>query len=203
MTDSELIHQILDGNIQMFRLLIDKHKKQVISVCYGFTQSLPDAEDIAQEVFVEVYESLESFRNDAKFSTWIYRIAVNKSLNFIRKEKRRKIFKSFDDMLFGKKSQPIEPIDETPLPDDITNPEAPFNDLKAALEKIPKNQRVALTLYTYQELSYKQISEIMGISLSSVESLIFRSKKSLRKILVDAEVEKGKSKAQVSAKECV
>lgn len=182
MTDSELINIILKGEESHFRFLIDRYKNQVLRTCFGFTQSQADAEDIAQEVFIEVYESLSSFRHESKFSTWIYRIAINKSLNFLRKEKRRKIFRSIEEMLTGK---PYNYIDNSRQPDDFSDPDTDLKNLKKALCQIPTNQKTALTLYTYQDLTYKQIADIMGISLSSVESLIFRAKKSLRKILVE------------------
>jgi RNA polymerase sigma-70 factor (ECF subfamily) len=186
MSDKDLIAQILSGDVSPFRHIVDKYKLQVQRTCYGFTQSQSDAEDIAQEVFIEVYESLGSFRHESQFSTWIYRIAVNKSLNHIRKQKRRSIMQSLEDMLMGKnKNGSGDYADDARLPDDFTDPDENINRLKIALNDLPSNQRTALTLYTYQQLSYKQISDIMNVSLSSVESLIFRSKKNLRKIMVE------------------
>lgn len=186
MSDKDLIEQILNGDSSHFRHLVDKYKLQVQRTCYGFTQSLSDAEDIAQEVFIEVFESLGSFRHESKFSTWIYRIAVNKSLNHLRKQKRRLIIQSLEDLLVGKgKTDAGDYVDDHRLPDDFTDPDENLKKLKLALNELPNNQRVAITLYTYQQLSYKQISEVMDISISSVESLIFRSKRNLRKILVE------------------
>lgn len=185
MTDKEVIEQILTGNDSLYRQLVDRYKQQVLRTCYGFTQSKVDAEDIAQEVFIEVFESLKSFRHESKFSTWIYRIAVNKSLNHIRKQKRRAIMQNLEDLLLGKAKGNPDFRDDGKQPDDFTDPEENIKRLKNALNELPSNQRTALALYTYQQLSYKQISEIMNVSLSSVESLIFRSKRNLRKILVD------------------
>lgn len=186
MSDKEIIGQILNGDNSLFRHLVDKYKLQVQRTCYGLTQSHSDAEDIAQEVFVEIFESLASFRHESKFSTWIYRIAVNKSLNFLRKQKRRGVMQSLEDLLSGKgRIDRGEYIDDHRLPDDFTDPEENLKRLKSALHKLPANQQTAITLYTYQQLSYKQIAEVMDISISSVESLIFRSKRNLRKILVE------------------
>jgi RNA polymerase sigma-70 factor, ECF subfamily len=184
MSDKELVEQILNGDYSHFRHLVEEYKLQVQRTCYGFTQSQSDAEDIAQEVFIEVFESLGSFRHQSKISTWIYRIAVNKSLNHLRKQKRRLIVQSLEDLLVGK-GKAEEYIDDRRLPDDFTDPDENTKRLKLALNELPNNQRVAITLYTYQQLSYKQISEVMDISVSSVESLIFRSKRNLRKILVE------------------
>lgn len=186
MTDSEIIAEILKGDENLYRSLINKYKDQVLRTCYGFTQSQSDAEDIAQEVFIEIYESLESFRHESKFSTWIYRISVNKSLNFLRKKRKTSIFSSLEELFSGKTiPQGNAHIDNSRQPDDFTDPDEELKRLKQALKQLPETQKTALTLYTYQNLSYKQIAEIMNITLASVESLIFRAKKNLRKILVD------------------
>jgi RNA polymerase sigma factor, sigma-70 family len=93
---------------------------------------------------------------------------------------------NLEDLLVGKgKAETREYVDDNRLPDDFTDPDENLKRLKLALNELPNNQRIAITLYTYQQLSYKQISEVMDISVSSVESLIFRSKRNLRKILVD------------------
>jgi RNA polymerase sigma-70 factor (ECF subfamily) len=93
---------------------------------------------------------------------------------------------SLEDLLVGKgKADAGDYVDDHRLPDDFTDPDENLKRLKLALNELPNNQRVAITLYTYQQLSYKQISEVMDISISSVESLIFRSKRNLRKILVE------------------
>lgn len=185
MTDVELISKILDGDENLLKNLIDRYKDQVLKICYGLTQNQSDAEDVAQEVFIEVYQSLSTFRNESKFSTWIYRISINKSLNFIRKQKRLKIFNSIEELFTGKNVNRIEQADSSRLPDDFSDPEHETKQLKAAISMLPEPQKIALSLFTYQELSYKQIAEVMNVSLASVESLIFRSKKNLRKILVE------------------
>lgn len=185
MTDVELISKILDGDENLLKNLIDRYKDQVLKICYGLTQNQSDAEDVTQEVFIEVYQSLSTFRNESKFSTWIYRISINKSLNFIRKQKRLKIFNSIEELFTGKNVNRIEQADSSRLPDDFSDPEHETKQLKAAISMLPEPQKIALSLFTYQELSYKQIAEVMNVSLASVESLIFRSKKNLRKILVE------------------
>lgn len=185
MTDNEIISEILNGDSMLFNNLIDKYRDQVLRTCYGFTQSQTDAEDIAQEVFIEVYQSLSSFRHESKFGTWIYRISVNKSLNFLRKEKRRSIFNSIENIFTGASNSKLERADEARQPDDFSDPDQDLKLLKMALKKLPDQQKTALSLYTYQDLSYKQIAEVMNLSLASVESLIFRSKKNLRKILLE------------------
>ncbi len=188
MTDKELIDLILTQNSQKaFEQLVNKYQPLVAKTCLGFVNSQTDAEDLTQEVFIEVFESLSSFRSEAKISTWLYRIAVNKSLNFIRRQKREKMFRSIESYFTvkGERSEPIEIIDKSG-PSAERNIETKENKyiLKKAINGLPENQRIAFILSKYQDLSYKEIAEVMSVSLSSVESLLFRAKANLQKSLL-------------------
>ena len=90
MDEKTLIPKLLDGDHQAFRMLVDAFQEKVLNTCYGFVNNKQEAEDLTQEVFIEVFRSIGKFRGDAKLSTWIYRIAVSKSLEEIRKRKRQK-----------------------------------------------------------------------------------------------------------------
>lgn len=188
MNDKELIDQIVKHNSQKaFEGLVNQYQSQVAKICIGFVSSYTDAEDLTQEVFIEVFQSLKSFRSESKLSTWIYRIAVNKSLNYIRKKRREKLFRSIDSFFStkGELSEPLEVIDKGGNNADskIERSERKAM-LKIAINKLPENQRIAFILSKYQDLSYKEISEVMSISLSSVESLLFRAKTNLQKYLL-------------------
>lgn len=185
MDERELIQQVVQhNNHEAFGILVENYKKMVITTCMGFTNNYHDAEDIAQDVFVELFESLPGFRNEAKLSTWLYRIAVNKSLNFLRRKKRE----TFLHTIVGdkKKSHAEQALDNLAGTEQI-NVNAELKEqhklLREAMGKLPENQRIALILSIYHELSYKEIAEVMETSVSSVESLLFRSKNNLRKIL--------------------
>ena len=95
MNDRELIREVRDGSAVAFKELVDRYKNLVVNTCYGFVRNYDDAQDLAQDVFIEVHKSGDRFRGQAKPSTWLYRIAVNKSLNFIKAKKRRKWIQSF------------------------------------------------------------------------------------------------------------
>ena len=184
MSDTEIIEQLKQGNQLAFKKLVDTHQKLVVNTCYGLVQNREDAEDVAQEVFVEVYRNIEKFRSDSKLSTWLYRIAVNRSLNHIRDNRKHKWFQGFDDeeaaankdLLRAKTADSDEPEY------DLENKQRALI-LKEAINSLPKNQKVAFTLSKYEELSYHEIAEVMDLSVSSVESLLFRAKKGLQKKL--------------------
>jgi len=184
MTEAEIIEKLQHGNEPAFKELVEKNQKLVVNTCYGILHDKDDAEDVAQEVFIEVFRSVQSFRADSKISTWLYRIAVNRSLNFIRDNKKRKWFQSFEDTVKTKNTQ-LENITSGNYEDagyHLENTQR-ANVLHEAINLLPENQKVAFTLNKYEDLSYKEISEVMDLSVSSIESLIHRAKKNLQKKL--------------------
>jgi len=183
MSETEIIHKLQQGNEQAFKQLVENYQKLVVNTCFGIVHNSEDAQDIAQEVFIEVFRSIQNFRADAKLTTWLYRIAVNRSLNFIRDNKRRKWFQSFE--VGHDKNAQFKEIEashhETPASELENKQRATL--LHQAIDSLAENQKVAFTLNKYEDLSYKEISEVMDLSVSSVESLIHRAKISLQKKL--------------------
>jgi len=186
MSESEIIQKLQQGDEQAFKTLVEGHKKLVITTCFGIVHHLEDAEDIAQEVFIEVFRSIHKFRADSRLSTWLYRIAVNRSLNFLRDQKHKKQVRSIDDPAVNKNTG-IESLRATGTdhPGYSLEYEQRAGLLHSAVDSLPDNQKVAFTLSKYEDLSYQEIAEVMEISLSSVESLIHRAKKNLQKKLYD------------------
>jgi RNA polymerase sigma-70 factor, ECF subfamily len=179
--DIDFIHQLKDGNERAFARLVNDYQKMVFKTCMGIIHSADDADDVAQEVFIEAFHSMAKFRADSKISTWLYRIAINKSLNFVRSSKRDKMLQRI-----GLKSTPE-------IADEEHNFDQPFEALQqqqrkkimdAAIDSLPENQRAAFVLNKFDDLSYKEIAEIMNVSLATVESLIFRAKQNLQKKLL-------------------
>ena len=183
MDDIALQAAVKDGSSEAFQHLVDRYHYKVINTCYGFVHNKEDAEDLAQEVFLEVYSSISRFREESKLSTWIYRISVTKSLDFIRKTTRKKRV-GFLRSVFGKDTE-IEQVHAFPA----TNPHTSLeqqeraNILQQAVDSLAENQKIAITLSKYEGFSYQEIADIMGTSLSSVEALIHRAKKNLQKKL--------------------
>ena len=179
----ELINQLKATSEHAFKLLVETYQEKVLNTCYHFLHNKLDAEDLAQEVFIEVFRSIDHFKEDAQLSTWIYRIAVNKSLDSIRKKKRKKRF-AYVMSLTG-----IGEVEkELPLPAP-SNPQVDLEQkerikiLNQAIDSLPENQKVAITLSKYEGFSNKEVAEILGTSLSAVESLIHRAKINLHKKL--------------------
>lgn len=184
MTEQELLQKLINRDNNAFRLLVEQYQQNVFSTCMGFLHHKEDAEDIAQDVFIEVYQSIDKFRQESKLSTWLYRISVNKSLNHIKKNKKSKLLLSLEN-IFSEGSNEIR-RNITNIETDEDNLEKRENSLilHNAIESLGTNQKIAFTLNKYDELSYKQIAEIMDISVSSVESLIHRAKLNLQQKLI-------------------
>ena len=183
MEEKELLENIKAGQASAFKALVEQHQENVRNTCFRFVNNEEDAEDVAQEVFLEVYRSVKRFRADARLSTWIYRIAVNKSLDFIRMKRRKKRFGQILS-LFGMGEEDRElhlPSEEDPHAD--LERQERNRILNQAIDMLPENQKVAITLSKYEDLRNSEIAEIMETSLSAVESLIHRAKENLRKRL--------------------
>ncbi len=169
---------------QAFSRLLDEYQKMVYNTCLSFVPNAADAEDIAQEVFVEVYSAISKFKGNSKLSTWIYRISVNKSLEFIRKKNTKKRF-AFLQSLSGN----TVPIDKTGYFTEFDHPGVLLEQKEQqeiifrAIYQLPEAQKTVFTLHKIDGLSYKEVGEITKKSVSSVESLMFRAKKNLKQIL--------------------
>lgn len=177
MQEHEFIDFLKSGSDAAFQQLLKDYKVRVINTCYKFLLSIEDAEDIAQEVFIEVYQSIREFKGEASLSTWIYRIAVTKSLDEIKKRKRKKRITSIGKLIGLENIAEI--LEGSALADSNIKQKEEEKQILSALNKLPNNQRVAYTLSKVDGFSNAEISIIMNTSMSSVESLIKRAKKKM------------------------
>jgi RNA polymerase sigma-70 factor (ECF subfamily) len=183
--ENNLINRLRKGDNAAFKIIVNDFQQKVIATCYGYTGDYEAAVDLAQDVFVEIYKSISKFREEAKLSTWIYRIATNKSLNWVRDNKKHKAVKSIERFFIGEKERNLE-IEDKQSRDGYARLITSYEGIKIqkAIDKLPDNQKIAFVLNKVDDLSYKQVAEIMDISLSAVESLIHRARKKLQKELI-------------------
>ena len=178
--ETNIMIDVAGGDLTAFRTIVELHHKPLISFIARFTGDRDSAEDIAQEVFLRVFKAAKDYKPQAKFKTWLFTIATNLCLNEIRDNKNSpKIVE-----LSGLYEQEYPNID----PDAFSPQKVAENaELSAAVRKaisnLPENQRIAILLRQYNDFSYNEISKIMGISMSAVESLIQRARQSLKKSL--------------------
>jgi RNA polymerase sigma-70 factor (ECF subfamily) len=184
MTDNELIKIILQGDREKFRVFVEKYQQMVFRTCIGFLHNKDDADDLTQEVFIRAYQSLSRFKGESAFSTWLYRIAVNASLNKVRKSSKNFILQRLERFSGQEKGTEhvIAPADPE-NPENIIIREEHSRWVQKALDSLPENQRTAIILSKYDDLPQKKIAEIMNITEGAVEALLQRAKKNLREKL--------------------
>ncbi len=168
-----------------FRQIVENHQEKVRNLCFRYLNNIDDAEDIAQEVFIQVFESLNSFRDEAQISTWIYRIAVNKSIDHLRKKKRKKRFSKLVSIFGFYEDENEFEIQSSENPQKGKKMNEKRDHLNRAIDSLPENQKAALILSKFEGFSNKEISEILNTSVSAVEALNNRAKKNLHKKLYD------------------
>ncbi|QHW30173.1 sigma-70 family RNA polymerase sigma factor [Paenibacillus rhizovicinus] len=176
MTDSQLIREIKDGNIQLYSELMGRYQRKILAFIFHMLKSAKLellAEDLCSETFYKAYRSLHSFREvDASFSTWLYTIARNTVLSELRKQKAGNV--SFDEVGFV----PIAPPEAVPEQRLLQNER--MSMVREAINSLPEKQRSALILREYDQLDYQEIANILGQTVSSVKSLLFRARSSVK-----------------------
>lgn len=182
MSEWILIEQLKQGDEKAFKTIVDTWQDMVFNTALGITQNAEDAEDIAQEVFVQVYESVHSFKGESKFSTWLYRITVTKTMDHIRRKKRKKRF-AFIQSIFGEQNEIIHDPPDFHHPGVVLDKKETSAELFRAIEQLPDNQKIAFTLNKLEGLNYQEVSEVMNTTIPSVESLLHRAKNNLKKLL--------------------
>ena len=172
--DDAVIQRVAQGDERAFGALVEKHQLRVLNTIHRYVGEAAEADDIAQEVFLIVWNKAGSFRGTSKFSTWLYRIVVNQCLQFHRRRKQAVV--SLDGM---DSDHPPESLQVADDPERRARTEA----VKRAVAELPDRQRMALVLSHFEGWSYKEVAELMDASVSSVESLIFRAKETLKEKL--------------------
>jgi RNA polymerase sigma factor (sigma-70 family) len=179
----DLIIALRDGKNWAYQAVIQEHQRKVYNVCLSFLGNQEDAEDLAQEVFLTLFEKIEGFRSDATLSTWLYRVAVNKSLEHIRKMKSLKRWGGVKAFFTGEQTthHPVN-FDH---PGILLENKEQAHILMQHVSQLAENQRIAFTLHKLEGMPYAEIAEVMKVSLSAVESLMFRANQGLRTSLKD------------------
>lgn len=179
--DAALMLRVREGDREAFAGLVEKYKQPVINLLYRTLPDAAEAEDLAQHVFLQVYKSAHRYEVTAKFSTWLFTIARNLCLNEIRRRSRHPA-QSLDETFAADEDQPVRQYEDVKThspPDTLLHGELE-EKISAAIAALPENQRTALLLCRQEELSYEEIAEVLGCSLSATKSLIHRARETLK-----------------------
>jgi RNA polymerase sigma factor (sigma-70 family) len=178
----DLIVQLQQGDEPAFKKLVDEYEDMVYNTALSMVQNEDDADDITQEVFIQVYKSVSSFKGESKFSTWLYRITLGKALDHEKRKKRKKRFGFMQGLFSADEAEQVHAV-EFNHPGVQLEKKEKAAELFNALNKLPDNQRIAFTLHKLEGQSYQEVAEIMNTTLYAVESLMGRAKTNLKKEL--------------------
>jgi len=176
--DAQLMLRVRQGDDTSFGMLLERHRGPVVHFLYRMVQNQAVSEELAQEVFLRVYRSRETYEPTAKFTTWLFRIATHVALNSIRDRKKEKGHESLDEeMLDGTERQVA---DRQPTVEQEMVHEVKLREVRQAIEALPAKQRVAVLMHKYEGLDYAQIAGVLSCSESAIKSLLFRAYETLR-----------------------
>lgn len=184
MNDQDLVNALCKGDQKAFKLLVDTYKKSVFNTVLGFVQHLEGAEDVTQEVFIKVFETVGSFKGQSKLGTWIYRISINQALDHIRRANRRKRFARITS-LFGAGNEVLHEPADFHHPGMIMEQKENAAILFKAINGLPDKQKTAFVLQKAEGCSQQKIAEIMQMNEGAVESLLMRARANLKKTLIN------------------
>jgi RNA polymerase sigma-70 factor (ECF subfamily) len=175
--DYSIIRQFIDGDKSSFQILVKRHKEKVRNIIYITMNNSALVDDIAQDVFITVYKNLKYFRFESQFTTWLYRITVNRCKDYLRKMNVRRIFSPIEEgIVISEYSTPVEDNDISRIVMD-------------AISKLPVKLRMPLILKDIEGFSYQEISESLNCEMGTVKSRIFRGREKLKEILQPLEKE--------------
>ena len=180
--DADLVAQLQLGSEVAFRTLVARYQDRIYRTVLSLLRSPEEAEDVAQEVFVEVYQTIGRFRGDAALSTWLYRLATSRALKNRQKARAKKRFAYFTSLL-GFDNAVLHEVPDHAHPLALLEGQQQLRLLLDRIARLPNQQQVAFTLRHEQELSYEEIADILNTTVSAVESLLFRARQTLRKYL--------------------
>ena len=176
--DAELMLRVKDGDGASFGVLLEKHRTSVVHFLFRMVQNYGVAEELAQEVFLRVYRSRESYEASAKFTTWLFRIATHLALNALRDGKNEKFQERLDDESADMPARQVS--DARPTVEQKMVYQVRLDEVRRAVATLPEKQRAAVLMHKYEEMEYSQIAKVLSCSESAVKSLLFRAYETLR-----------------------
>jgi RNA polymerase sigma-70 factor (ECF subfamily) len=184
MEDSAIMLELRAGNMSGFDFLIQKYRRPIANFMYRMVHNQAIAEELAQEVFLRVYRSRETYRAEARFSTWLYRIATNLGVNYARDTRHERSASTvYLDQADPDTGTTPDVADTTPSAEDSLLRRERFNAIRQHVLELPERQRMAVLMHKYEGMDYKQIGDVLKLSESATKSLLFRAYQTLREKL--------------------
>jgi RNA polymerase sigma-70 factor (ECF subfamily) len=181
--ETNLIERVCSGDMYAFQEIVERYKKKIYYIAYDIVGDFHEAEDISQEVFIKMYRALDRFRKDAKMSSWLYQIAVNTSIDSLRKRKAKPRINVEDIEQVGVQERALESLSPEADPERRAVATLMQKHIDLALDKITPQERTVFVMRHYNEFKIREIAEVLEVSSGTVKSLLFRALKKLRKEL--------------------
>ncbi len=183
--DAELVHRTQRGHMAAYEELVKRYRERIYATIYHMTSNHEDANDLAQETFIKGFQAIRTFKGGSSFYTWIYRIAVNKTINFL-KQRRNRVHMSLNDLDFNAEHDPdlVALISDRTPRRDLNLAELQEN-LNAAMKKLSDQHRLVVTLHDIQGLPHEEIAKIMDCNIGTVRSRLFYARQQLQAYLSD------------------
>lgn len=181
--DAELVARLQQGQEAAFRQLVEGYQHRVYRLALSLLRVPAEAEDVAQEVFVEVYQTIAGFRGEAALSTWLYRLTTSRALKHRRWASAKKRLAHFTSLL-GFDNQVLHEPPDHAHPQALLESEQQLRLLRRYIGQLPTQQQLAFVLRHEHELSYEEIAAVLATSVAAVESLLFRARQKLRQLLL-------------------
>ena len=184
--DQTLVRRAKDGDMSAYDELVKRYQERVYGTVYHMTSNHDDAADLSQEAFIKAYQALKSFKGDSSFFTWVYRIAVNRTINFLKQRRNRTPHMSLNDIDFQAENDPdmVALVSNNTPRRDVALSELQ-EKLNAAMQKLSEEHRLVVTLHDVQGLSHDEISKIVGVNSGTVRSRLFYARQQLQAHLSD------------------
>ena len=183
--DAAMVAAVLNGDPEAYRVLVERYERRIYHVVYGMVRSSEDAHDLAQDAFIKAFQNLHRFRLESKFYTWLCRIAMNVTIDHLRKQKHRR-HSEFDDSRGGGSGGQVVRLHSAP-DDPVANvaQSRMFKTIMDAVDTLPDDQKQVLVLRELEEMPYKEIAEILGIPEGTVMSRLYYARRRLQELLAD------------------
>jgi len=183
-TDAEVMLRVKAGDQSAFDYLVQKYRRPLVSFMYRMARNTAAAEDLAQEVFLRVYRSRQTYEASAKFTTWLYRIATNLAVNHARdtRHERPEVTVSLDEPN-EETGTTLDVADGTITAEEALLQRERMAAIRSKVEALPERQKLAVIMHKYQQMDYKQIADVLKLSESATKSLLFRAYQTLREQL--------------------
>ena len=180
--ENQLIKKAKGGNVEAFEELVKQSQKKVFNIAYKMMDNYDDANELAQEAFIKAYQSIDKFKGDSLFSTWIYRITTNVCLDELRRRKNKKVISLNENIKYNDEEIQQQIKDESPGPEQIFEEKESKKLINQCIESLPVDYKTVIILRDIQGFSYEEIAKILNCPEGTVKSRINRARKALRDI---------------------